>query len=103
MCARVVSRALGKSCGNGYASVPVSRGDSAPLGAKPYGMVTRRVELTGRVVELDAQARRAVVEGKHGAVVLSVAADVDLSNIRVSDTVRVDYLERLTISVDARQ
>jgi hypothetical protein len=30
-----------------------------------------------------------------------VADDVDLSNVAVGDMVRVDFLERLTISVDA--
>jgi len=73
----------------------------APLGAKPYGMITRRIELTGQVAALDRETRVATLTGKHGSLTLRVADDVNLANIMVSDMVRVDYLERLTISVDA--
>lgn len=73
----------------------------APLGAKPYGMITRRVEITGQVDELNRETRVATLAGKHGSLTLRVADDVDLSNVAVGDMVRVDYLERLTISVDA--
>lgn len=72
----------------------------APLGAKPYGMITRRIELTGQVEELDRETRVATLAGKHGNLTLKVADDVNLSNVVVGDTVRVDYLERITISVD---
>ena len=64
-------------------------------------MITRRVEITGQVDELDHETRVATLAGKHGSLTLRVADDVDLSNAAVGDMVRVDYLERLTISVDA--
>ncbi len=73
----------------------------APLGAKPYGMITRHVEITGQVAELDRKSRKAVLEGKHGSLTLRVAEDVDLSKIVVKDRVRVDYLERISIQVDS--
>jgi len=73
----------------------------APLGAKPYGQVTRRVELTGKVAELDRERRVVTLEGKQGSLTLRVADDVDLTGVLVGDTVRADYLERVTISVDA--
>jgi hypothetical protein len=73
----------------------------APLGAKPYGMITRQLELTGQVAELDRETRVATLAGKHGSLTLRVAEDVNLSNIVVGDMVRVDYLERITISVEA--
>jgi len=73
----------------------------APLGTKPYGMITRRIELTGQVAELDRETRMATLAGKHGSLTLRVADDVDLSNVAVGDTVRVDHLERLSISVEA--
>ncbi len=73
----------------------------APLGAKPYGSITRRLEITAKLVELDRESRSATLEGKHGSLTLLVKPDVDLSKVEVGDSVFVDYMERLTISVDA--
>ena len=73
----------------------------APLGAKPYGKVTRQVEITGKVAELDHKTRLAKLEGKYRSLTLRVADDVDLTKVAVGDMVRVDYLESITISVDA--
>jgi hypothetical protein len=73
----------------------------APLGAKPYGMVTRHIEIIGEVEALDRETRVATLVAKRGSLTLRVADDVDLSAVAVGDRVRVDYLERLTISVDA--
>lgn len=72
----------------------------SPVGAKPYGMITRHVEITARVIELDPKSRTATLEGKDGAVTLQVADDVDLTKVSINDTVRVDFLERISISVD---
>jgi len=72
----------------------------APVGAKPYGMITRHIEITARVIKLDPKSRTATLEGKDGSVTLHVADDVDLSKVSIGDTVRVDYLERISISVD---
>ncbi len=73
----------------------------APLGSKPYGMITRRVTLSGRLEALDKQARTAVIEGKHGSLHLQLAEEVNLSNVEVKDQVRVDYLDRLSITVES--
>ena len=72
----------------------------APRGAKPYGMITRHVEITARVTALDPKSRMVTLEGKNGELTLRVADDVDLDKVSINDTVRVDYLERISISVD---
>ena len=73
----------------------------APLGAKPYGTITRRVEITGRLAALKPKTREVTIEGKYGDLNLIAADDVDLSRVKVGDKVRLVYVERLSISVEA--
>ena len=77
----------------------VSRADP---GSKPYGAVTRTVEIAARVVELDPEARTATLEGKDATVKLRVSEDVDLSKVKVGDTVVAKYLESTAIAVEEK-
>ncbi len=72
----------------------------APLGDKPQGTITKRVEITGRIAAVDRETRMVTLEGKHESLSLRATADIDLSKIKVNDMVRIDYLERFSIKVE---
>jgi len=76
----------------------VSRADA---GQKPHGTITQKIQLTGVVATIDPEARVVTIEGKHGAVLLPVSDDVDLSTIKVGGTVRADFVETMSITVNS--
>jgi len=76
----------------------VSRADA---GQKPHGTITQKIQLTGVVAAIDPEARVVTIEGKHGAVLLPVSDDVDLSTIKVGGTVRADFVETMSITVNS--
>lgn len=75
----------------------ISRSD---LGQKPHVSITRHVELTGKVAELDRTTRVATLDGKKGTLTLTVADDVNLDEVNIGDVVRVEYVEILSITVN---
>lgn len=78
--------------------VGVSRSDA---GQKPHMSISRHLELTGRIADLDKQARVVTLQGKDGSITTRVADDVDLNKVNKGDMVRVDLLEMLSITVNA--
>lgn len=76
----------------------ISRSD---LGQKPHVSITRHVELTGKVAALDKEARMATLDGKEGSLTLQVADDVDMDAVNIGDMVRVEFVEMLSITVNA--
>ncbi len=78
--------------------VGIARSD---LGQKPHVSISRHLELTGRIAELDKEKRIVTLEGKDGSITTKVADDVDLSEVKKGDMVRIDLLEMLSITVNA--
>ena len=74
-------------------------GYRAQPGEKPGAKTTRTVEITAEVKALDRKSRTAVVKGPNQTVEVKVADDVDLSNVKVGDNVRLVYIESVSIEV----
>jgi Cu/Ag efflux protein CusF len=76
----------------------VSVGRSEP-GQKPAGIVRNTVRAKGVVLAVDQDARTVKLQGALRIVTLPVAEDIDLSQIKVGDTVHAAYEESVAISV----
>ncbi len=70
-------------------------------GQKPHVSITRHIDVTGRIFDLDRKNRIVTLEGKDGRLAVPVAEDVDLDKVKKGDMVTVDYVEMLSITVDA--
>jgi hypothetical protein len=92
-----ISRAPGGAIGS-VVGTAVSR---AELGHKPHGTMTRTIELIGRISKIDAEQRTVVIRGKEGSLTVQAGEDVDISNLQVGDTVRVEYIESLAMTVNS--
>ena len=75
----------------------VSRADP---GQKPHGTITQKIQVTGEVAAIDPENRILTIGGKHGEVLLPVSDKVDLSAIKVGGTVRADFVETMSITVN---
>lgn len=73
----------------------------APLGAKPAGQVEKTVDVIGTVSAIDAKGRAVTLRGPERSLILNVAKDVDLSQIKVGQTVRARYIEGFAVSAAA--
>jgi hypothetical protein len=82
----------------GISRTEISR--AAP-GQKPYGTLTKTLELSGRLAALDTKARTVTIAGKHGELTIGVDEDVDLNSVKVGDSVKMEYIESLVIAIDA--
>lgn len=71
----------------------------AALGQKPHGSITKTIQLTGRVAQLDAADRTVTVEGKRGSITVAIDDAVSLEGIEVGDMVTAEYLESVAITV----
>lgn len=76
----------------------VEAGRAEP-GQKPAGIVRKTVEATATVMAVDSQARTVTLKGALRTVTLPVAADIDISKVKVGDQVDAVYQESLAISV----
>ncbi len=76
----------------------VSRAD---LGQKPHGTVTQKIQLTGDIAAIDPETRIVTITGKHGDVLLPVSDAVDLSTLKIGGTVRADFVETMSITVES--
>lgn len=74
-----------------------------PEGARPGGVVRQSVAVTATVVAIDTKARAVTLRGPRQTVELPVAADIDLSKIKVGDQVGAVYQESFAIRVDPAQ
>jgi len=70
-------------------------------GQKPHAAVYHHVELIGQIKALDRKKREVTIRGKDATITVPVADDVDLDRVKVGDTVRIDILEMVSITVDA--
>ncbi len=70
-------------------------------GQKPHGAIYHHVELTGRVEKVDPKKREVTIRGKEASVTVPVAEEVDLGKVKVGDTVRIDILDMVSITVNA--
>ena len=73
----------------------------SPEGARPYGSVTRNVEIFARVEAVDPTARTVTLRGAHGELALAAAEGLDLSNVEVGKQVKANFRETVTIAVTA--
>lgn len=76
----------------------VSRSD---LGQKPHVTISREIELTARVAVLDKEKRMVTLEGKNADLIMEVTPEVDLEAVKVGDTVKANFLEMISITVNA--
>jgi hypothetical protein len=76
--------------------------DRAPSGHKPSGEVTTYVEIIARVEALDPAKRTVTLRGPNAVVTLRVQDDIDLSNVKVDDMVKANFVESYAISVEAK-
>lgn len=70
-------------------------------GQKPHGRVYHHLELIGQVKSLDKKKREVTIRGKDATITVPVADDVDLDKVNVGDTVRIDILEVVSVTVNA--
>jgi len=70
-------------------------------GQKPHGAVYHHIELIGQIQALDKKRREVTIRGKDATIRVPVADDVDLDKVNVGDTVRIEILEMVSITVDA--
>jgi Cu/Ag efflux protein CusF len=76
--------------------------DRAPAGAKPGGVVGRKVTVLADVVAVDAKKQVVTLRGPAGNIVdLAVEDPAQLKNIKKGDQVEAVYAEALAISVEA--
>ncbi|MCU0937204.1 MAG: copper-binding protein, partial [Gammaproteobacteria bacterium] len=73
----------------------------APLGAKPAGYVEKTVDVVGTVSAIDAKSRTVTLRGPERSLILNVAKDVDLSKIKLGQTVLARYIEGFAVSAAA--
>jgi hypothetical protein len=71
----------------------------AEPGEKPGGVVSRRIEVLAKVIEVDKENRLVILQGPDGIATLKVGDDVDLTNIDMDDEVKAVYMEEVAISV----
>jgi Cu/Ag efflux protein CusF len=72
----------------------------APLGARPGGSIKQTTAVTATVVGIDPKARKVTLKGPQRTVELAVADDLDLSKIKIGDSVGAVYQESLALVVE---
>ena len=86
--------------GSAPARVEETEVGRAPLGAKPGGSIKQTTAVTATVVAIDPSARTVTLKGPQRTVELAVADDLDLSKIKVGDSVGAVYQESLALVVE---
>jgi Cu/Ag efflux protein CusF len=72
----------------------------APLGEKPSGLITSTTQATATVEAIDYEKRTVTLKGPLQTLTVQVSEDAqNFNNVKVGDTVFLDYTERLAISV----
>ena len=72
----------------------------AKEGDRPAARLTETVEITARVEEVDREKRLAALSGPKRTLVVKVADDVDLDQVKVGDEVLAVYRKSFAISVE---
>ena len=74
--------------------------DRAPLGQRPAAAVRNTVDIVANVIALNKKTRKVTLRGPERAITVKASQDVDLSQIKVGDQVRVNYVEEFAIAVE---
>jgi hypothetical protein len=73
----------------------------APIGAKPGGMIADTVQVTAKITAIDAKHRKVTLSLPDGtSETVKAGKQVDLSRVKVGDTVTVQHTESLAITVE---
>ena len=73
----------------------------APKGAKPGAVMAETTEVTAKVLSVDNKTNQVTLEGVLGNQhTFTVAKNVDLSGVKVGDSVVVRYTQALAILVE---
>jgi Cu/Ag efflux protein CusF len=72
--------------------------ERAPRGAKPGGHYQETVDITGTIQAIDAKHRTVTLKGPERTLTLSLDKGVDLSGLKVGQTVLARYVEGFAIS-----
>ena len=75
--------------------------ERAEPGQKPAGMVRQDVEIVANVTAINKKTRKVTLTGPERTVTVKAPKDVDISQIKVGDQVRVNYIEALAIAVES--
>lgn len=74
--------------------------ERAEPGQKPAGMVRQDIEIVANVTTINSKTRKVTLAGPERTVTVKAPRDVDISQIKVGDQVRVNYVEALAIAVE---
>jgi Cu/Ag efflux protein CusF len=74
-------------------------GTRAELGQRPSATLRDKTEIVANVIAVNKKTRRVTLQGPQHAVTVKVSPDIDLSQVRVGDQVRVVYVEEFGINV----
>ncbi len=91
--------ALGPKGSGATAEIAALEVTRAKKGDKPAMSLTGRTAASGTVKAIDNKNRLVTLQGPERTVVLEVADDVDLSNIKVGDTVEAAYIASYAVQV----
>jgi len=73
----------------------------APIGAKPGGMVADTVQITAKITAIDVKHRKVTLSLPDGtSETVKAGKQVDLSRVKVGDSVTVQHTESLAITVE---
>ena len=74
--------------------------ERAPLGQRPAGAVRNTVDIVANVIAINKKTRKVTLRGPERVITVKASQDVDLSQIKVGDQVRVNYVEEFAIAVE---
>jgi hypothetical protein len=72
----------------------------APVGAKPSGVLVDTMQVTARVMAVDAKTRKVTFDLPDGRKTVKVGKQVDLATVMPGDNVTVQMSEGLTLAVE---
>ena len=74
--------------------------ERAEPGQKPAGMVRQDIEIVANVTAINNKTRKVTLTGPERTVTVKAPRGVDISQLKVGDQVRVNYVEALAIAVE---
>lgn len=74
--------------------------ERAPLGQKPAGAVRNTVDIVANVIAINKKTRKVTLKGPERAITVKAPQDVDISQVKIGDQVRVNYVEEFAIAVE---
>ncbi|KAB2934537.1 MAG: hypothetical protein F9K25_04200 [Candidatus Contendobacter sp.] len=74
--------------------------ERTPLGQKPGGAVRNNVDIVANVIAINKKTRKVTLKGPERAITVKAPQDVDISQVKIGDQVRVNYVEEFAIAVE---